>query len=82
MKVEIKDLSYGSQESTAIYIDGQWFASGDYGSEPEDNTAGRAYSWVAAVMVALARKLGADTARTSYAARSLEEYEKLSWGCE
>jgi len=57
--IEIEDNYDISQAMLSLSVDGRVIGSGCIGGEPEDNTLGRDYNWIAPLMKQLAQELGA-----------------------
>lgn len=49
-----------SHTGLRLVVDGEVIDTGDFGGEPEDNIECRDYKWVKTMLVALAKRLGAD----------------------
>lgn len=49
-----------SHTGLRLIVDGEVIDTGDFGGEPEDNIECRDYKWVKTMLVALAKRLGAD----------------------
>ena len=58
--IEIEDNYDRPQATLNLSVDGDIIGSGCIGGEPEDNSLGRDYNWIAPLMIKLAEKLGAD----------------------
>lgn len=63
-KVELHSIidnsGWSETEELYVIVDGTVIAEGRYGGEPEDNSAGRTYSWVKSALAKLAKALGAE----------------------
>lgn len=59
--------------SIEVLVDGQLVGDGSIGGEPEDNCERRSYSWIRPLLVALAKKLGAEVSEERVADPDDEE---------
>lgn len=71
------NYGYDYRDGVRVDVDGKLLMAELFGSEPEDNSGGRAYSWVSRMVAALGGELGATVLREARSVEGEEAFEAM-----